>query len=62
MKYLKFIQYFYLIAAALFLYDAIFAIIEGNKSPFLSFILAGLAIFMFFFRRKFSRRFDQMKK
>jgi hypothetical protein len=29
-----------------------------NDTPWLSFIIAGLAVFMFFFRRKFAKKFE----
>lgn len=64
MGYLKFVSYAYLVAAAFFIYNAIISIQEGENGV-ISFIFAGIAIFMFFFRRsyqdKFSRR-DQGKK
>jgi len=56
MKLLQFLQYAYLIFAALFLYDAI-----TNKS-YLSLLFAALAIFMFFFRKKFRKRFEDRGK
>lgn len=56
MKLLKFLQYAYLIFAALFLYDAI-----ANKS-YISLLFAALAIFMFFFRKKFRKRFEDRGK
>jgi len=56
MKLLQFLQYAYLIFAVLFLYDAI-----ANKS-YLSLLFAALAIFMFFFRKKFRKRFEDRGK
>jgi hypothetical protein len=32
--------------------------IAGEATPWLTFIIAGVAIFMFFFRRKFAKKFD----
>jgi hypothetical protein len=34
----------------------------ANENPVLSFIIGGLAIFMFFFRRKFAKRFEDRSK
>ena len=56
MKLLQFLQYAYLIFAVLFLYDAI-----ANKS-YISLLFAALAIFMFFFRKKFRKRFEDRGK
>lgn len=57
MKYLKFTQYIYLAFAGFFIYDGIMKI-NTEETPWLSFIIALVAIFMFFFRRNFSRKFE----
>ena len=56
MKLLQFLQYAYLVFDVLFLYDAI-----ANKS-YISLLFAALAIFMFFFRKKFRKRFEDRGK
>lgn len=56
MKIVKFFQYAYLIFAALFIYDAITN--WGQGRAYGSLLLAATAIFMFFFRRRFNKRFD----
>ena len=61
MNYQKYIQYFYLAIAVLFIYDAISKFIN-NEIYWVSLLLAGTAVFMFFFKRKFSKKFDQSKK
>ncbi len=58
MNYLKYTQYVYLIFAAFFIYDGITKMNDPNQTPWLSFIIAGLAVFMFFFRRKFAKKFE----
>ncbi|MEC4115617.1 MULTISPECIES: hypothetical protein [Myroides] len=58
MKALRIIPFFYLVIAALFIYDAIDKISKGENNFWLNFIIAGVAIFMFFFRRKFAKRMD----
>jgi len=58
MNYLKYTQYVYLIFGAFFIYDGIKKMNNPNETPWLSFIIAGLAIFMFFFRRKFAKKFE----
>ena len=57
MKYLKFTQYIYLIFALFFIYDG-FMKLNTEETPWLSFIIAAVAIFMFFFRRKFANKFE----
>lgn len=59
MKYLQFTQYIYLIFAAFFIYDG-FAKMSLQDEPYLlSFGIAVVCIFMFFFRRNF---FNKAKK
>ncbi|MDW8850175.1 hypothetical protein SD960_08750 [Flavobacterium sp. MMLR14_040] len=62
MNYLKYTQYVYILFAVFFIYDGIMKLNEGNDNSTLSFIIAGLAVFMFFFRRKFARKFDDRNK
>ncbi len=56
MGYLKIVSYLYLVIAAFMIYDGIMRINE-NEPPYVSFLLAGMAIFMFFFRRRYSDKF-----
>jgi hypothetical protein len=62
MGYLKYTQYVYILFGIFFIYDGITKLNEANDKATLSFIIAGLAIFMFFFRRKFANRFDDRNK
>jgi hypothetical protein len=62
MAYLKYTQYVYIVFALYFIYDGITKLNEGNESYALSFVIAGMAIFMFFFRRKFVKKFDDRNK
>jgi len=62
MGYLKYTQYVYLVFAVYFIFDGVTKINEGNDTPWLSFAIAVMAIFMFFFRRKFAKKFDDNKK
>jgi len=62
MKILQLFQYAYLIFAVLFFYDAISNWNVEGKSPYLSLALGALAIFMFFFRKKFRKRFEDRGK
>ena len=56
MKFSKFFQYAYLVFAALFLYDGL--VNWGHNKAYVSFFLAALAVFMFFFRRRFMKKYD----
>jgi len=58
MKYSKFFQYAYLVFAALFLYDAFAKWNNTEEIAYGSLILGVLAVFMFFFKRNFSKKFD----
>ncbi|GGE99737.1 hypothetical protein [Flavobacterium limi] len=62
MGYLKYTQYAYLVIAVLFIYDAITKINAGNDTPWLSFLIAGMGIFMFFFRRRFAKKFEDRNR
>jgi len=63
MTYLKYIQYFYLVAAILFAIDGFMQLNDAERSPWISFFFAAIALFMFFFRRKFAKKMlDQNKK
>jgi uncharacterized membrane protein YobD (UPF0266 family) len=57
MNYLKYTQYVYLAFSGFFIYDG-FSKMNASESPWLSFAIAAVAIFMFFFRRKFAKKFD----
>jgi len=61
MKILQFFQYVYLFFAALFIYDAISNIGKDSTRVVISLIFAGLAIFMFFFRKKFRKKLKNKK-
>ncbi|WP_163397888.1 hypothetical protein [Flavobacterium fluviatile] len=62
MNYLKYTQYVYLLIAVAFIYDGITKLSEPNGTYWLSFLIAGVSVFMFFFRRKFSKKFDDHYK
>lgn len=58
MKYSKIFQYAYLVFAVLFIYDAITKYMEEGVIAYVSLLLAGLAIFMYFFRQKFRKKYE----
>lgn len=62
MNYLKYTQYVYLVFGAYFIYDGVTKLNDPAGTPWLSFMIAGLAVFMFFFRRKFAKKFDDRNK
>lgn len=62
MSYLKFTPYLYLIAAVFFIYDAVSKMNDPEENYWLSFLIAGLAVFMFFFRRHFAKKIEARNK
>jgi hypothetical protein len=62
MGYLKYTQYVYLLFAVYFVYDGITKLNLGDDTSTLSFLIAGMAVFMFFFRKKFVKKFDDRNK
>jgi hypothetical protein len=62
MSYLKYTPYLYLVFAVYFIYDGVTKLNAADATPWLSFIIAGLAIFMFFFRLKFAKKFEDRNK
>lgn len=62
MNYLKYTQYIYLVAAVFFAIKAFGIWEQDNDEHFLFLGIAVLAIFMFFFRRKFAKKFEDANK
>ena len=62
MNYLKYTQYVYLVFAIYFIYDGIMKWNTAETKPWLNFMIAAMAIFMFFFRRKFANKFNDRNK
>ena len=61
MKILKFFQYAYIIFAVMFIYEAISNWSEIERSLYV-FVFAALAMFMFFFRKRFKKKFEDSNK
>lgn len=59
MKLLKLFQYAYIVFGALFLYDGIANWSTDRSQSYISFLLAALAIFMFFFRKRFRKKIEE---
>lgn len=62
MNYLKYTQYVYLVFAIYFTVDGIMKWNESEDKPWLNFMIAAMAVFMFFFRRSFSKRIENRNK
>ena len=61
MNYLRFTQYAYLLAGILFTVDAIVKW-QSQENFTISAIFAAVCVFLFFFRRKFAKKFDDHNK
>ena len=62
MKILSILQYLYLGFAALFLFDAIDKWSSDRNAALISLFFSVLAVAMFFFRKKFKKRFQDRGK
>ena len=62
MKILSLLQYLYLVFAVLFLVDMSSKWDSDRNAAYLSLFFAVLAVFMFFFRKKFKKRFEDRGK
>ena len=58
MKYMKFFQYAYLVFTVLFIYDAITKYTSEGTIAYMSILLGVTAVFMFFFKKKFNKKFE----
>ncbi len=60
MNYLKITKYIYLAIGFIMVYDTI-SNWNNDPKPYLSMMLAAMAFFMFFFRSKFGKKFEDRK-
>ena len=58
MKLLQILQYAYLFFVALFLFDAFSNWTSDRNRAYMSLFFAALAVFMFFFRKKYRQKFQ----
>ncbi|WP_452221773.1 hypothetical protein [Lacinutrix salivirga] len=61
MKYLKFSKFLYLGLAAFLIYDVIKNWSTDKNRSYMSLFLFALAVFMFLFRRKFDKKYEDPK-
>ena len=62
LKALKFFQYAYIIFAVMFAWDAISNWPIDRSRSYISLLFAALAVFMFFFRKRFRKKFEDRQK
>lgn len=62
MQLLKLFQYAYLIIAVLFIYEAVTKWNTDRNRAYMGLLFAALAIFMFFFRKRFRKKFEDRNK
>lgn len=60
-KALKIFQYAYIIFAVLFAWDAITNWSVDRSRSYISILFAALAVFMFFFRKRFRKKFEDRR-
>ncbi|WP_298115939.1 hypothetical protein [Flavobacterium sp.] len=61
MNYLNITKYIYLAIGFIMVYDTI-SKWNNDPKPYLSIMLAAMAFFLFFFRSKFGKKFEERKK
>lgn len=61
MKYLTVVSYVYLAVAVFFIVDAVIKMQKG-EDYLISLLFAGLAVFMFFFRMRFAKKYQNGNK
>ncbi|WP_299101933.1 hypothetical protein [uncultured Winogradskyella sp.] len=62
MKILKFFQYAYIVLAVLFLWDAVSNWSVARNRSYTSLFFVVLILFVFFFRRRFSKKIEDRNK
>ncbi|MDP5076647.1 MAG: hypothetical protein NWQ09_07350 [Nonlabens sp.] len=60
-KFYKYFQFAYLAFAILFIVSGILEYSNNANRAYMMFAMAAVAIFMFFFKRHFSRKFENKK-
>jgi hypothetical protein len=62
MKLIQFFQYVYLVFVVLFSYDAVTKWATERNRAYMSLFFAVLSLFMFFFRKRFRKKFEDRNK
>ncbi len=62
MKLLKLFQYAYILFAILFLYEAVINWNGDRNKSYISLLFVALAVFMFFFRKRFRKKIEDKNK
>lgn len=57
-KFFKYFQYAYLLFAGFFIVRGFYEHSDNPNTAYLLWAMAGLVLFMFFFRRKYIKRFE----
>lgn len=61
-KFFKYFEYAYLIFAAVFIITGFIELSKNPNQAYMLFGMAAVAVFMFFFKRRFRRRFEERNK
>ncbi|APU67736.1 MAG: hypothetical protein VX712_06590 [Bacteroidota bacterium] len=61
-KYFRYFEYAYLIFAAFFLFEAVRIWNSERSRAYIFLFFVAIAVFMFFFKRRFRRRFEERNK
>jgi hypothetical protein len=62
MNYMKYTQYAYLVAGIILLIDGVMKLNAADKNAYLIMAMGVVAIGLFFFRRKFAKKFEDRNK
>lgn len=62
MKYFKFFEYAYLAFAAFFIFEAVRSWSSPSHQKYIFLGIAAVALFMFFFKRRFRKRMEDQNK
>ncbi|WP_295181007.1 hypothetical protein [uncultured Christiangramia sp.] len=61
-KFFKYFEYAYLLFAAFFLFEAVRIWNDQHQRAYVFLFFVAIAIFMFFFKRRFRRRYEERNK
>ena len=61
-KFFKYFEYAYLLFAAFFLFEAVRIWDDQRQRAYVFLFFVAIAIFMFFFKRRFRRRYEERNK